>query len=144
MVIIGADHGGFLIKEHIKNFLQKNNVDFVDIGTNSEDSVDYPIYSHKVAIMVSENNKNIGIIVCGSGNGVNIAANKHKNIRSALCWNDEIAKLAKQHNNANIICLPGRYLSLLESEKIIDAFLKAEFEGGRHQNRINLIENEQF
>ncbi|MEI6347156.1 MAG: RpiB/LacA/LacB family sugar-phosphate isomerase [Bacteroidota bacterium] len=143
MIYIGSDHGGYLIKEHIKTYLTINKIDFEDCGTNSELSVDYPEFAHKVANSVSGDlNNSLGILVCGSGNGVNITANKHKNIRCALCWNSEIAALAKQHNNANIIALPGRYISTLEAEKIIHTFLNSTFEAGRHQNRINLIENE--
>jgi ribose 5-phosphate isomerase B len=143
MIYIGSDHGGYLIKEHIKTYLNINKIDFEDCGTNSELSVDYPEFAHKVANSVSRDlNNSLGILVCGSGNGVNITANKHKNIRSALCWNSEIAALAKQHNNANIIALPGRFISTLEAEKIIHTFLNSTFEAGRHQNRINLIENE--
>lgn len=143
MIYIGSDHGGYLIKEHIKTYLTINKIDFEDCGTNSELSVDYPVFAHKVANSVSGDlNNSLGILVCGSGNGVNITANKHKNIRSVLCWNSEIAALAKQHNNANIIALPGRYISTLEAEKIIHTFLNSTFEAGRHQNRINLIENE--
>ena len=143
MIYIGGDHGGYLIKEHIKFYLSSKNMDVEDCGTDSEKSVDYPDFSHKVADLVSKDIKNnIGILVCGSGNGVNIAANKHLGIRSALCWNPHIAALAKQHNNANIIAIPGRYVTILEAEKIVDAFLNAIFEGGRHQGRINKIEHE--
>lgn len=143
MIFIGSDHGGFLIKEHIKNYLSTKAISYQDFGTNSEKSVDYPEYSHKVATAVSEDlEDNFGIIVCGSGNGVNITANKHFGIRCALCWMPEIATLAKQHNNANMIAIPGRFVTLLQAEQIVDAFLTAKFEGGRHINRINLIENE--
>ncbi len=143
MVYIGCDHGGFLIKEHIKLFLKSKNILFEDCGTFSTESVDYPDYGHKVASSVcKDTTNNVGIIVCGSGNGINISANKHHGIRSALCWKPEIAALAKQHNNANMIALPGRYVTVLEAEDIVNAFLNATFEAGRHQNRINKIENE--
>jgi len=142
MIYIGSDHGGYLIKEHIKYYLSSKNIAIEDCGTHSEESVDYPDYSHKVANLVSKDLQNIGILVCGSGNGVNIAANKHQGIRSALCWAPEIAALAKQHNNANIIAIPGRFVTILDAEKIVDAFLNAIFEAGRHQGRINKIEHE--
>ncbi len=143
MIFIGSDHGGYLIKEHIKFFLLSKGFEVVDYGTNSINSVDYPDYAHLVANSVSKDIENsFGILVCGSGNGINISANKHKGIRSALCWKPEISELAKQHNNANIIALPGRYLTVLEAENIVNSFLNATFEGGRHQNRINKIENE--
>jgi len=139
---IGCDHAGFALKEYIKNYLKIKNIQFDDLGTYSYDSVDYPDFSHKVAKEVSNNGANVGILICGSGNGICITANKHKNIRAALCWNEEIAKLARAHNNANILCLPGRFITILQAEKIIDVFLNSEFEGGRHQERINKIENE--
>lgn len=143
MIYIGSDHGGFLIKEHIKFYLKSKNIELEDCGTFSEQSVDYPDFAHKVANSVSKDiENNIGILVCGSGNGVNMAANKHAGIRSALCWNAEIAMLAKQHNKANIIAIPGRFVTILEAEKIVDAFLNTIFEGGRHQGRINKIEHE--
>ncbi len=143
MIFIGSDHGGFLIKEHIKSFLLSKGIEVKDFGTNSLSSVDYPDFAHLVAEAVSkDSNNSVGIIVCGSGNGINISANKHHGIRSALCWNPEISALAKQHNNANIIALPGRYVTVLEAENIVNSFLNANFEGGRHQNRINKIENE--
>lgn len=143
MIHIGSDHGGFLIKEHIKNYLASKQIDFIDYGTNSEKSVDYPEFAHLVAKAVSSDlNHSVGIIVCGSGNGVSITANKHKGVRCALCWKAEIAALAKQHNNANMISIPGRFVTVMESEHIVEAFLHSTFEGGRHINRINMIENE--
>ena len=142
MIYIGSDHGGYLIKEHLKHYLSSKNIEVEDCGNHSEASVDYPDYAHKVADLVSKDVNNVGIMVCGSGNGVNITANKHQGIRSALCWTPEIAALAKQHNNANIIAIPGRFVTILEAEKIVDAFLSAIFEAGRHQVRINKIEHE--
>jgi len=143
MIYIGSDHGGYLIKEHIKFYLLSKNIQVEDCGTFSEQSVDYPDYSHKVANLVQKDlSNNIGIVVCGSGNGVNISANKHQGIRSALCWNSEISKLTKQHNNANIIAIPGRFVTILEAENIVDSFLNTNFEEGRHQLRINKIEHE--
>lgn len=139
---IASDHAGFALKEYIKSYLNKINIEFQDFGTYSYDSVDYPDFSHKVAISVLEDKGSIGILICGSGNGICMTANKHKNIRAALCWTPEIAQMARAHNDANILCMPGRYLTVLEAEKITEAFLKTDFEGGRHEIRIKKIENE--
>lgn len=138
IIEIGCDHAGFDMKEHLKKHLIGKGYKINDHGTNSTTSVDYPDFAHLVATAV-ENSNGTGILICGSGNGINMAANKHAGIRSALCWTPEIAKLAKQHNNANILALPGRFITPIEGEKITDAFLGAEFEGGRHQNRVNKI-----
>jgi len=125
---IASDHAGFFLKEAVKNFLQKEGYDILDYGTHAPESVDYPVAEQDIAILL-----------CGSGNGVCITANKYPQIRAALVWNPELAELAKKHNNANVICLPGRYLSVNEAQKIITAFLNASFEGGRHLRRINKI-----
>jgi ribose 5-phosphate isomerase B len=141
-IYLASDHAGFTIKEYVKQFLERFAYKVDDYGTFSYDSVDYPDFSHAVAKKVSEDFDSIGILICGSGNGICMTANKHKNIRAALCWNVEIAKMAKAHNNANILCMPGRYISVLEAESIVLAYLNTEFEGNRHQLRINKIENE--
>jgi ribose 5-phosphate isomerase B len=141
-IYLASDHAGFTIKEYLKQFLSKLNVIIEDYGTFSYESVDYPDFSHAVAKKVAEETDSVGILICGSGNGICMTANKHKNIRAALCWNSEIAQMAKAHNNANILCLPGRYITVLEAENIVMAYLNTEFEGGRHQLRINKIENE--
>lgn len=138
-IAIGSDHAGFDLKELIKKYLLDKNVDVKDFGPDSDARADYPDYAHPVANYV-ENNKDVyGILICGSGNGINMTANKHQGIRSALCWNDEIAELARLHNNANILVLPARYITNEEAAKCVDVFFKTEFEGGRHTDRVNKI-----
>ncbi|MGE0567922.1 MAG: ribose 5-phosphate isomerase B [Bacteroidia bacterium] len=140
-IFIGSDHAGFELKEKIKTHLIALGIEVSDKGCFSEERADYPDFGHAVAIAVLENEKALGIVICGSGNGINMSVNKHKGIRGALCWNQEIAALAKQHNNANIIALPARYISEEEAKKCVDAFLNEKFEGGRHQSRIDKIDN---
>ncbi|MCA0431313.1 MAG: ribose 5-phosphate isomerase B [Bacteroidetes bacterium] len=137
---IGSDHAGFELKEQIIAYLKEQKINFIDKGCYSNERVDYPDFGHAVALSILNNEVNLGIIICGSGNGINMAANKHKGIRAALCWNEEIAKLAKQHNNANILTLPGRFITLNEALKCVKAFLNETFEGGRHTDRINKID----
>ena len=139
IIPIGADHAGFTLKETIIKHLESKGYDVKDFGCFSEVSIDYPDYAHPVAEMVENNSGTIGILICGSGNGINMTANKHQGIRSALCWKKEIAELARQHNNANIITLPARFISEEEAIEMVDVFLDTEFEGGRHQNRIDKI-----
>ena len=139
IIYIGADHAGFKLKEKIKDFLLKSNFKVEDKGTYSEESVDYPDFAHAVAKKVNEEYVNFGILICGSGNGVAITANKHKNIRAALCWTEEIAKLSRQHNNANIICIPARFVDITTAQRMIALFLQTPFEGGRHQKRVGKI-----
>jgi ribose 5-phosphate isomerase B len=138
-IVIGSDHAGFPIKEVLKSYLTAKGFEVKDYGTYSTESVDYPDFAHKVAADISCGIYDKGLLVCGSGNGICMTANKHKDIRAALCWNAEIAELARLHNNANILCIPGRYVSEKEAEKIMEVFLTTKFEGGRHQNRINKI-----
>lgn len=138
-VAIGSDHAGFDYKEQIKNFLSNQNVSFVDFGTLINESVDYPDYAHPVATAIENKEAAFGILICGSANGVAITANKHQDIRAALCWKTEIAALARQHNNANIICLPARFISIEEAIEMVNIFMKTSFEGGRHENRVNKI-----
>jgi ribose 5-phosphate isomerase B len=138
-IAIGSDHAGFEMKEVIIKYLSNNKIDIIDKGTYSEERADYPDFGHAVAKAIEEKEAELGILICGSGNGINMAANKHAHIRSALCWNEEIASLARQHNNANILALPGRFISKQEGEKIVEAFLSAQFEGGRHADRVNKI-----
>ena len=138
-IAIGADHAGFELKEFIKTELTNDKVFFVDFGTHSLDSVDYPDFAHPTASAVVSGNCDLGIVVCGSGNGVNMAANKHIGIRCALCWETEIATLARQHNNANMIAIPARFVSQAKAVEIVRAFLNASFEGGRHQKRVEKI-----
>ena len=138
-IILGADHAGFESKKLITEWLHKNNYETLDCGTNSKDSVDYPDFAHHVANGIIANKGEFGILICGTGNGVAMVANKHPNIRAGICWNVEVAKLTKAHNNANIICLPARFISFQEMIDIIKAFIETEFEGHRHLNRIKKI-----
>jgi len=139
-IAIGSDHAGFQLKETIKEYLNNKGFDVKDFGTYSEERADYPDFAHKVASAVEYNEVERGIVICGSGNGVNMTANRHHGVRSALCWNEEIAKLARQHNDANIIALPARFISEEEAEKCVDVFLSTPFEGGRHTDRVKKIE----
>lgn len=138
-VAIAADHAGFQLKELIKNHLTSKGFAFKDFGTNSEASCDYPDYAHPLAKSVNDGGHQLGILICGSANGVNIVANKHQQVRSALCWNVEVAQLARQHNNANVVAIPTRFISTELAMQIVDAFLSTEFEGGRHSNRVDKI-----
>lgn len=139
-VAIGADHGGFELKEKIINYLKSNNIEFKDFGTFSNESCDYPIFAKKVALEVSKNNFNKGILVCGSGIGMSIAANKVKGIRAALCWNLSTAESAITHNDSNIICLGQRQLDDNLALEMVDMWLHTDFEGGRHKRRVDMIE----
>jgi len=138
-IIIGADHAGFELKKSIIKYLENIEIEVDDKGTYSSESVNYPDYAHEVAKAVSNQPESLGILICGSANGVCMTANKHKKIRAAIAWKPEIASLARQHNNANILCLPSRFLTEQKAKVIVSAFLDAEFEGGRHQKRIDLI-----
>ena len=138
-IFISSDHAGYKLKEAIKVYLEKKKIRIVDLGPDNNRKVDYPDYAHKVAKKVKINNKHVGILVCGSGTGMNMTANKHNNIRSALCWNIEIAELSRTHNNANILSIPSRFVSLDEAKEIVKKFINTEFEGGRHLKRINKI-----
>jgi len=136
---IASDHAGFQLKELIKKELGSKGITFKDFGTNSEASCDYPDYAHPLAQSVNDGNHLLGILICGSANGVNMVANKHQKVRSALCWNVEVAQLARQHNNANVVALPARFISTELAMEIVQAFLTTQFEGGRHENRVNKI-----
>ena len=138
-ISIGNDHAGTNYKLELLSYLTTQGHTVINHGTDDEDSMDYPDTIHPVAEDVSSHKSDIGIIICGSGNGANITANKHKSIRSALCWNSKIAVLARQHNNANILSLPARFISLGEAKEIVKHFLSTEFEGGRHKRRIDKI-----
>ncbi|MEI6433235.1 MAG: ribose 5-phosphate isomerase B [Bacteroidota bacterium] len=140
-IAIGSDHAGFTMKEYIISNLSAQGYVFQDYGTYSEISMDYPDTAHPLANDVQSGIYKFGILICGSGNGVAITANKYKGIRAALCWNDEITSLARKHNNANIIALPARFISLDEAVKFSLIFLDTNFEGGRHQNRVEKISN---
>lgn len=138
-IAIASDHAGFRIKEKVKNWLIVKGYEVKDFGCFSEESVDYPDFAHPLASAVDSGKHDIGITVCGSGNGINMAANKHPGIRSALCWNEEISRLARLHNDANICALPGRFVSESEAELIVRVFIETPFEGGRHKRRIDKI-----
>lgn len=137
-IIIGSDHAGFELKERLITYLQDHDYETVDVGTYSKESTDYPDYAHEVAKQVVEN-KVVGILICGSANGVCMTANKHKGIRAAVCWTTEIASLARKHNDANICCLPARFISEELALQITQTFLDQDFEGGRHARRVNKI-----
>jgi len=138
-VAIGSDHAGFDYKEDLISFLEAKGLPFKDFGTHSRDSVDYPDFAHPVAESVESGESSFGILLCGSANGVAITANKHQGIRAALCWGEEIAKLAREHNDANVICIPSRFVREGDAEKMVNIFMNTAFEGGRHANRVNKI-----
>jgi ribose 5-phosphate isomerase B len=138
-IYIASDHAGFDLKEIIKKYLLKKKLAFQDLGPENDKSVDYPIYAHNVAKRVKVNKNNIGILICGSGTGMNITANKHKNIRAAQCFNLKSTKLSRLHNDANIITLGARLLSKKNALNFVGIFLKTKFEGGRHSKRIRKI-----
>lgn len=139
VIPIGADHAGFSLKEKVIQHLKERGFETLDFGCFSEESIDYPDFGHPVASMVEENVGMKGILICGSGNGINMTANKHQGVRSALCWKKEIAELARLHNDANVIALPARFITEKEAIEMIDVFLTTDFEGGRHQMRVNKI-----
>ena len=136
-IAIGADHAGFAYKEMVKQHL--SNCEVKDFGTFSTDSVDYPDFAHPVASAVANKEFDFGILICGSANGVAITANKHQGIRAAICWENDLAQLARQHNNANILCIPARFVSTHVALEMTDTFLNTLFEGGRHANRVDKI-----
>ena len=138
-IAIGSDHAGFILKKYLIKELTTKGFDLQDFGAFSEESVDYPDIAHPLAIAIEENKYDFGILICGSGNGVSIVANKHSKIRAALCWTVELGKLARQHNNANILTLPARFIEPKTALSIVEAFLNTDFEGGRHQKRIDKI-----
>ncbi|NNK82273.1 MAG: ribose 5-phosphate isomerase B [Flavobacteriaceae bacterium] len=140
-IAIGNDHAGPEYKFAIVKFIESKGIEVVNYGTDTLDSVDYPDFIHPVAKDVDTNQVDFGIIICGSGNGVNMTANKYQNVRSALCWNKEIVALAREHNNANILSIPARFTALPQALEMVETFLNTDFEGGRHQNRINKIPN---
>lgn len=137
--VLGSDHAGYNLKEKIKVILKEKNIGFEDIGPFSEDSVDYPDYAHKVGSAIQNKDYSMGIAICGSGNGINMTVNKYKDVRSALCWNTEICKLAREHNNANVLAIPARFISENLALQIVETFINTKFEGGRHERRVNKI-----
>lgn len=136
-IAIASDHAGYELKRQLKDFFVK--INFIDVGTFSEESVDYPDYAHKAIEQYNQGNCEKVILICGSGNGIQMTANKYKNIRCGLCWDPEIAQLARSHNNVNVIAMPARYISFNTAKEIVLAFLETPFEGGRHQKRIDKI-----
>lgn len=138
-IAIAADHAGFEFKEKIKKWLESNDIEVEDFGTDSEESTDYPDYAYAAAKSVAENENELGIIICGSGVGVSITANKVEGVRAANCFNKEMAILARQHNNANVITLGSRFIPVNEAFEMVRVFLETEFEGGRHQRRVSKI-----
>ena len=138
-IIIASDHAGYSLKKYIKNFLSKKKLLLKDIGTKSEDRVDYPDYAHKLSKIIKNNKNALGVLICGSGQGMVMTANKHKNIRAALCYSVKSTKLSRLHNDANIITLGSRLISKKNAIKYLNIFLKTKFEGGRHKKRIKKI-----
>jgi ribose 5-phosphate isomerase B len=138
-IALGADHAGFAFKREIISWLNAQGLTTTDLGTFSEDSVDYPDFAHPVCTMVETGKAAFGILFCGSANGVAMTANKHAGIRAGLCWLNEVASLVRQHNNANVICIPARFVSLDDAKTMINTFMTTAFEGGRHEKRINKI-----
>ena len=138
-IAIGSDHAGFGFKEELISFLEGKGLLFNDLGTYTKDSVDYPDYAHPVSEAVEKGDVAFGILLCGSANGVAITANKHQNIRAGLCWISDVAKLVRLHNNANIICIPARFVSVPQARELVEIFINTEFEGGRHATRVNKI-----
>jgi len=136
---IGGDHAGFEYKQRAITFLESQGYEVTDFGPNSTDSVDYPDYIHPMASAIENGDLDGGIAICGSGNGVCMTANKHQDIRAALVWNTELAALSRQHNNANIVCIPARFVDYSLAEEMMSTFLSTEFEGGRHQRRVDKI-----
>ncbi len=139
LIYMACDHAGYELKEKIKEYLSEKKYEITDFGTFSKESVDYPDFIHPLAKKINENKFITGIIICGTGNGVAITANKYKNIRAALCWENEIARMARLHNDANILALPTRFINEFQAKEIVDIFLNTDFEGGRHEQRIKKI-----
>jgi ribose 5-phosphate isomerase B len=138
-IAIGCDHAGFPFKEPIKTYLSSLDYQILDFGTNGLASADYPDFAHPTALAVEEGRAECGILICGSGNGVAITANKHQKVRCGLCWNEEVAALIRQHNDANMVAIPARFITLETALRVINVFLTTEFEGGRHATRVGKI-----
>jgi len=138
-IAIGCDHAGFPYKNSIVELLREKGIEVKDFGTHSEDSVDYPDFVHPVSEHVEHEEADLGVVLCGSGNGVAMTANKHQGIRCALCWNERVAELAREHNNANVIAIPMRFVSEFLALRMVEKFISAEFEGGRHERRVGKI-----
>lgn len=139
VIAMASDHAGVNLKSELKQYLAQKGYDVLDFGTDSEESCDYPDFAHPAAEAIENGTADFGICMCGTGNGIQMTLNKHQGIRAALCWKPELASLAKEHNNANVLVLPARFLSYDEAISVVDAYLNAKFEGGRHQRRIDKI-----
>ena len=137
MIALGADHGGFALKEEIKTYLDSKGIEYKDFGTYSEESCDYPDFAHALGEAIDNGSLERGIGLCGSGEGISMTLNKHQSIRAALCWTPEIAKLSRQHNNSNVLCMPARFITNDEALAMLNVWLETEFEGGRHQRRLD-------
>ncbi|MBK9285435.1 MAG: ribose 5-phosphate isomerase B [Sphingobacteriaceae bacterium] len=140
LIAIGSDHAGYDLKAHLVGYINELDIKCIDKGCFSSERADYSDYGHAVSLGILNKEADLGILICGSGNGIAMTANKHKGIRAAVCWNNEVAALAKQHNNANILVLPARFISLEEAQKCVDRFLNETFEGGRHEQRVQKID----
>lgn len=136
---LASDHAGFALKRHIMDLLGQQGIQYTDFGTFSEESADYPDYGHKLGDAIDNSDCDWGIAICGSGNGINMTLNKHSKVRSGLCWNKEIARLVRLHNDANVLAMPARFITEQEARDIVETFFNTEFEGGRHQTRIDKI-----
>lgn len=139
MLGIASDHAGFEMKEELKRFLKEKGYEVKDFGTHSPESMDYPDVAHPLAESIERGEVSQGIALCGSGNGISMTLNKHQGVRAALCWNEELAALARQHNDANVLSLPARFISVELAKRIVEKFLESSFEGGRHLMRVNKI-----
>ena len=139
MIGLASDHAGFPLKQFVRQYLEENNIDYRDYGTFTEESCDYADYAHPLAYSIEAGECNLGIAICGSGEGISMTLNKHQGIRAALCWMPQIAHLARQHNDANVLVMPGRFVTNEEADAIMDEYLQTPFEGGRHENRIRNI-----
>ncbi|MEC5147519.1 ribose 5-phosphate isomerase B [Chitinophaga sp. 212800010-3] len=135
-VAIGSDHAGFEYKEEVISYLESKGLQVKDFGTYSKDSVDYPDYAHPVATAVEREQAAFGILICGSANGVAITANKHQGIRAGICWGEELSRLTRSHNNANVLCIPARFVDIPVATRMVEVFMATPFEGGRHQDRV--------
>lgn len=138
-IAIGCDHAGFEYKEIVKEYLKSEGYEVKDFGTHSAASVDYPDFVHPLAESIEKGESGLGILICGSANGVAITANKHQKVRAAISWRNDVAALARQHNNANVLCLPARFITIDEAKTFVNTFISTPFEGGRHQNRVDKI-----
>jgi ribose 5-phosphate isomerase B len=139
-LLVASDHAGYIMKKELVDYLRLKGLEIKDLGTDSTQAVDYPEFGHKLGELIGSGRYELGISICGSGNGINMTTNKHKGVRGAICWNEEISEMARKHNDANICSLPARYIDIDMAKRIVDIFLSTRFEGGRHVARINKID----